>query len=187
MAEYRYRLAGPADGQRRVFRHLRVVQRFVRAVDHTYRYFLVLAEVALDHLLLCRIEFRYAQGAYQGAGAATDAPFFIHGDQRSQRVAGHSTGETGPDAGGVSAVLAAYRERYDAAFVHTEPGQWARALFFISPEQVPGPGMLEAAIDLAEVAADAGLFFDKYLFHYVPPRIRYAVTVYRLLILSCYR
>jgi hypothetical protein len=148
-----------------LIRYFSVKERLVGAVSHAGRYFLVLAEVALDHYVLGSVQPGHAQRAGEGAGAAADAALFSNCHQGGKGVAGKGAGEAGADTGSIDAVLTAHGERDGAAFVHAEAGQGAGELFFIGFDEVFGLGVFLEAIDLAEVAAHADLFFDNYLFH----------------------
>jgi hypothetical protein len=154
------------------FRHglrfINVYQSLIGAIGDTDRYFLPLAQVAFKHFLLFLIELEHTHGANQHTGTTADTPFIVDGNHAGLGIPGQCPGQASTHTGGIVAVLAAYRQGDDAVFLDAETGHGPGRFFLENLNQVIGPGVMELAVNLTEVAADTDLFINIDLFHENP-------------------
>jgi hypothetical protein len=151
------------------FRHglrlIHVRQRLIRAIGDADRYFLTLAQVALEHFFLLLIESQYTHGAYQDTGTAADAALLIDSNHAGLGVARERAGKAGPYAGGIVTVLAAYGKRDDTVFLNAEAGFRSRGFLLKYFNQVIGLRVMQLAVDFTESAADTNLLVNIDFFH----------------------
>jgi hypothetical protein len=120
--------------------------------------------------------------AGEHAGPAADALVRVMQNGAGLRITGEGAGQTCGSAGSILAVLAAQRKGDVPVLFKPYPGKVP--LFPLEGlDEVGRIGMLEPAIDFAQSAADAHLFFDIDALHSLLPSLkhtRYTATVCRI-------